>query len=74
MPESRDEGFKFEELKANENAVGRNTKCATRCTSSTGVTATLQQAQEQERLSAQRSKQPKKRTGLGEQDGEEKNI
>lgn len=53
--ESRDEGFKIEEPKANENTGGRNTECTTRCTySCTGVTAALEQAQEQEHLSAQK--------------------
>lgn len=67
-------GFPFKELKANENAAGRNMKRATRCTYCAGVTATREQAQEWERLSAQESKQTKRRTGLGQQDREEKNI
>lgn len=65
MLQSRDEGFKFEELKVNENAGGRNTKRTLGCTYCTGITGTLEQAQDRERLSAQGSKQPKKRTGLG---------
>lgn len=63
--QSRDEGFKFEELKANENAGGRNTKRTLRCTYCTGITGTLEQAQDGERLSAQGSKNTKERTGLG---------
>lgn len=65
MLESRDEGFKFKELKANENTRGRNMKCSTRCTYCACVTATLEQAKEGKHLSVQRSKQTKKRTGLG---------
>jgi len=52
--ESKDEGFKFEELKAIENAARRNMKRTTRCSYCNGVTATLEQAQEGERLPAQR--------------------